>query len=132
MKNSQLSRLLLTALTTGLLAACRRTPEDCFYENMIAGPHGGCVFPAQIQMSVAPHLASIFVGGTLQMSDSIISPTNVQFAIDWTSSNPAQASVDSTGLVTGRLATAGVAICATASKEGYDSYIDCGTIVVSP
>jgi ribosomal protein L13 len=68
---------------------------------------------------------------TVQMVDTITVPSNVKFAIRWDSSDAASVSVDSTGLATGKAISKAVAICATASKDGYASKADCGTVVVT-
>lgn len=121
-------------LVAGCLTACA-PPEPCFAVNPDTGPvtssGGGCVFPSLVEMSVSPRTASIAMGMTVQMADTITTPTNVNFAITWSSSNSTQASVDSTGLVTGKAVSTGVAICAETTKAGYEYSTACGTVLVT-
>lgn len=120
-------------LVAGCLTACT-APENCFAVDPATGPVTAgrvCVFPSLVVMAVSPRTASIAVGMTVQMADTITAPTNVNFAISWSSSNPTQASVDSTGLVRGKAVSTGVAICAEASRAGYQDSTACGTVVVT-
>jgi hypothetical protein len=120
-------------LAAGSLTACT-APENCFAVNPATGPVTSgvvCAFPSLVEMSVSPRTASIAVGMTVQMADTITTPTTVTFAITWSSSNPTQASVDSTGVVTGKAVSTGVAICAEASKAGYGNSRACGTVFVT-
>jgi uncharacterized protein YjdB len=53
------------------------------------------------------------------------------YSVLWTSSDATKASVDSTGLVTGKAASLGTAICATASGIGAASVQNCATVIVT-
>jgi hypothetical protein len=118
------SRIIRFALLAGILAGCRSPTETVI---------GTCCAPYSISLLVRPMNATIAVGITIQMSDTISNnPSNLAYSVWWNSSDTTKATVDSTGLVRGKAASPGIAICATAVRAGFASVENCATVTVQP
>jgi hypothetical protein len=90
----------------------------------------GCDLPPLADLQVSPAAATINVGQTIQMTDTVVSDAGRgPHAASWSSSDSVDATVDSTGLVRGKAASSGVAICAAVSISGYSAH-SCATITV--
>ena len=84
----------------------------------------------QVQsVQVAPSTAAISIGGTVQLNASVNADPGVTPTVTWNATGSA-VTVSTTGLVTGVSASAGVAVCATATA-GTSSRNNCATVVVS-
>jgi len=57
--------------------------------------------PRSVTLSVSPEIGLVDVGSTLALTPTVVAGAGVSTAINWTSSNPAVATVSATGLVTG-------------------------------
>jgi hypothetical protein len=122
-----MKRVMSFALIAGLFTSCA-SPGVC----SPGGPTApGCDLPYPIYVTVTPASATISVDQTLQMADSIVSnPDNVAYAVSWSSSDTTKAGVNSTGLVTGKAPSPGVAICVTAHAAGYPTVVTCATVTI--
>ncbi|HUF49396.1 MAG TPA: Ig-like domain-containing protein, partial [Longimicrobiales bacterium] len=83
---------------------------------------------------VLPDAATVSIGSTLQLEATLADPIGVPVAGDsftWSSSNPAVATVDAAGLVTG-IAEGSVTIAATASGAGYTATAEIQVLVPIP
>ena len=106
------------ALAIALLTACT-------YES---------TSPSVTQVQVTPATLTIATGQSSQLTAAInTAPPSSGYRMSWTSADSTSASVDSTGLVLGKTASPGVAICATAIATGMTSGMKgCATVTVSP
>jgi uncharacterized protein YjdB len=115
-KSSVLHRVLLPAIVA--VAACEATSPK----------------PSISQVLVAPGTAAVSAGQSVRMVATVsTNPSGSAYAVAWTSSNSAAATVDSTGLVLGISASAAVSICATATTGSASSEVStCATLTVQP
>lgn len=112
------------AILTGILMGCKSPTTSVT---------GTCCAPYVISVHVGPTSAIIFVGMTMQMTDTVrTNPSNLAYQVSWNSVDTTKVSVDSMGLVRGKAPTSGVAICAVASGPGFASVSSCGTVAVVP
>lgn len=119
---------IFLCLTTST-SACHSTPAPCSPGGLVAP---GCNIPNLAYIKVSPTNATIDVGMTVQLVDTITNnPTDTTFAVAWSSLDTTKATVNSTGLVLGKAVSAGVAICATILDHGYDE-ANCATVIVQP
>ena len=95
--------------------------------DVVAGVGGP---PVVKSVLVTPDTATIYVGQTLRMTVTVQEITGRPYSVAWSSSALALASVDSTGLVTGRAMTPRVVICAEASNVAFSSVVNCATLTV--
>lgn len=109
-------RLLIAAMAA--IAACEPTSPR----------------PSIRQVLVAPGTATISAGQTVRIVATVsTNPTGSAYAVTWTSSNSAAATVDSTGLTLGISASPAVSICAIATTGSASSEVgSCATLTVSP
>jgi hypothetical protein len=94
-----------------LLASCQTVPTEDRGGPLVAARGGGVK-----SVTVTPSSATIEAGATVQLSARTKPPSNAVFA--WSSSNPAVASVDQTGLVVGVSAGLAEIRATTGGKTG--------------
>jgi hypothetical protein len=89
--------------------------------------------PTISQVLMAPGTATISSGQSVRIVATVsTNPIGSVYALTWTTSNPAAATVDSTGLALGISASPAVSICATASTGSVSSEVSsCATLTVS-
>jgi uncharacterized protein YjdB len=124
------THIVFLVLGTLVAASCGKSSSSC---ADIVGP--GCDLPTNEVEAVliTPSSDSLKVGATVQLTVTVYTkPANLVYTLAWSSSNSAAAGVDSSGLVTGRAASSGVAICATTSGTAEASVENCATVVVTP
>ena len=122
------TRIVFLVLGTLASASCRKSSSSC---ADIAGPGCGGSLIRVESILVSPSTGTVKVGGTLQLTAAVTSP-DVSYTLTWSSSKATAAGVVSSGLVTGKAASSGVAICATTSGTGEASVETCATVVVTP
>jgi hypothetical protein len=120
----------LRAVTGAILCSAILSATSCHEAPSLVCPCGP-PHPLIESVLVAPDTATITVGQTLRMTVTVRESADSTYSVAWSSSNATGASVDSTGLVTGKAASPGVAICATASSQGA-SVENCATVIVQP
>lgn len=81
--------------------------------DMTFGADGGT---AVTNVALRPESGSIRVGGTLQLTATVVPYTAANKAVTWSSSNPSVAAVDENGLVTG--VAAGIAAVTVTTVDG--------------
>jgi hypothetical protein len=121
-------RVIWIALAAGLMTACGRwSPATCGPGGVVAP---GCDLPPQLFVLVSPANATIDVGMTIQMVDTIrTNLTSPAYTLSWSSSDTTKAGVNANGLVRGKAVSPGVAICATLGGMGYSTQ-SCATVIV--
>jgi uncharacterized protein YjdB len=90
--------------------------------------------PSISQVLIAPGTATISTGQSVRIVATVsTNPIGSVYALTWTTSNPAAATVDSTGLALGISASPAVSICATATTGSVSSEVGtCATLTVTP
>ena len=111
------------------LAVCAVIVASCALERLDVPQSPKKLF----DVTITPDSSAIAVGMTLQMTATVShNTTNAAYSLVWTSSDSTKAPVDSAGLVRGKAASPGVAICATASGPGAPAVENCATVIVMP
>lgn len=112
------ARRTVIAFTTSLVAACAPTAPKASISQVLVAPGTATISPGQ----------SVRIVATVSTS-----PSGSAYAVTWTTSEAAAATVDSTGLAVGIAASPEVSICATASTGSVSSGVrSCATLTVSP
>src|ERR1017187_1887505 len=120
MRRAMLSCPVGLALLEGFLGASGcSSPGWCSPRGPVAP---GCDLPPEISVLVSPTNATIDVGMTIQMVNTIrINPPSTNYTVSWSSSDTTKAGVNVSGLVTGKALSPGVAICANLNAMGYST-----------
>lgn len=119
---------LFVAATAIIAAACGDKVN-------VVGPGSGTTTPPAAKINsviVAPPTATITVGQQVQLTAAVNADAGVTATVTWSTTSSASATVSQTGLVTGVLASPGVAICAVASAANVASVTNCASVVVQP
>jgi uncharacterized protein YjdB len=118
------------AAALAALGGCQSATPGFCDAGAPAGP--GCQAANPVIVQVSPTSAVIAIGQTVQLTDAVaVDVGSGSPVVLWSSSDSLAASVDSTGKVTGRRVTLGIAVCATI-REDTAAGSSCATITVLP
>jgi uncharacterized protein YjdB len=124
------TRVVLFIAGTLSAASCGQSSSSC---ADLAGPGCGHSLVGVESVLVTPTSSTVKVGATVQLTVAVnTTPSNFTYSATWSSSDTTAATVNSTGLVTAKASSSGVAICVTTNATGYANVENCATVVVTP